>query len=238
MRVWHATWLPAHVVIVTFVCIGNGSSWSKTRGSELRQRQTGNWLVDWHDSGANCLWIVVQSDNIATLKMEISRYALNKFCSWPLLCILREARVSIPGAQILKTLVSQLEKSMRQKGDIKHVPYWEATDIRRRIKKDYSPRDLATGILLTFGLDNQRFIFRIPSGVTEFFLLLNAQTCFGAQSAPYIMVPGALFLVLKRSERGADHPPPSKVVKNEYSHTSTPLYACMTCMGITVHCAV
>ena len=42
MRVWHATWLSGYVVIVTFVCKGNWSSWwSKTRGSEVRQKQTG-----------------------------------------------------------------------------------------------------------------------------------------------------------------------------------------------------
>jgi hypothetical protein len=79
-----------------------------------------------------------------------------------------------------------------------------------------------------YGLDDRGSTVRFPAGTENFSLYHRIQNGSGAHPDSYPMANRALSLKIKRPGREAYHSPPSSAeVKNAWSYTSTPQYACM-----------
>jgi hypothetical protein len=87
--------------------------------------------------------------------------------------------------------------------------------------------DSSVGMTLGYGLDDRGSRVRFPAGAGSF-SLHRVQNGSEAHPGSYPMVPGTLYMEVKRPGREDDHSPPSSAeVKNTWSYTSTPQYIFM-----------
>jgi hypothetical protein len=83
-----------------------------------------------------------------------------------------------------------------------------------------------SGIALGYGLDDRGFVSRQGLGI--FLFTVTSRPALGPTQSAIQWVPRAVFLVLKRPGREADHSPTSGAeVKNAWRCTSTSQYAFM-----------
>jgi hypothetical protein len=80
-------------------------------------------------------------------------------------------------------------------------------------------------IATTYGLEGREVGVRVLGGGKIFLLSTSSRPVLGPTQPPIQWVPGALFLVVRRAGREADHSPPTSAeVKNMWIYASAPPY--------------
>jgi hypothetical protein len=86
------------------------------------------------------------------------------------------------------------------------------------------------GITLGYGFDDRGFESRQWLGI--FLFTAASRPALGPTQPPIQWVPWALSFGVKGPTCKAEHPPPSRAVKNAWSYTSTPQYTFMAWCSI------